>query len=115
MNANPNATAKMLYRTLIAILFLFAATLTNAQSSDLQAMPAHGSHVPAITVNGTSTGSTVSAGSTLTVAVSGGPGNKTDWMGICSTGTPSSMNCRAAYEWAYLNCTQGPAPSRGLT
>jgi hypothetical protein len=54
-----------------------------------------------ITVNDTS--NPVNAGSSMTVAVANGPGNATDWKGICNTETPSSPNCGGAgYGWDYL-------------
>jgi len=70
---------------------------------------------PSITVNGTSSGTTVSAGSSITVAVSNGPGNPTDRMALCNSATPTSANCEGAgLPWYYLNCTDGPIPSPGV-
>jgi hypothetical protein len=71
---------------------------------------------PSITVNGTSSGTTVSAGASVSVAVANGPGNPHDWMGVCNAGVPiSSRVCDGAgYSWEHLNCTQTP-PAAGLT
>lgn len=67
-----------------------------------------------ITVNGLSSGATVSVGTPLSVAVSNGPGNTTDWIGIC-LGAPSMATCDGAgYNWSYLNCQQTP-PTTALT
>ena len=72
---------------------------------------------PSIAVNGASGGTTVTAGGSMSVAVANGPGNTTDWMGVCSSGVPiSSTTCSGdgGYSWDYLNCTH-TAPTTGLT
>ena len=71
---------------------------------------------PSITVNGASGGTTVTAGASMSVAVANGPGNATDWVGVCNAGVPiSSTQCdRAGYSWDYLNCTR-TAPTVGVT
>jgi hypothetical protein len=67
---------------------------------------------PSITVNGTSSGATVSAGASMSVAVANGPGNATDWIGVCNSGTaPAPGQCDGAgYSWEYLNCTRQHQP-----
>ena len=69
-----------------------------------------------ITVNGTSGGTTVTGGANMSVAVANGPGNATDWIGVCNAGVPTSPSqCDyAGYSWDYLNCTQ-TAPATGVT
>jgi hypothetical protein len=69
-----------------------------------------------ITVNGKSGGTTVTGGASMSVAVANGPGNATDWMGVCNAGVPiSPSQCDGAgYSWDYLNCTQ-TAPTTGVT
>ena len=69
-----------------------------------------------ITVNGSSSGTTVSAGVSMSVAVANGPGNATDWIGVCNSGaTPAFGQCDGAgYSWDYLNCDQ-TAPNTGVT
>lgn len=73
---------------------------------------------PAITVNGKSSGASVMAGVPITVAVSGGPGNPKDWMGVCNTPSPTSgANCEhsGGDAWAFLsNCASDP-PASGVT
>jgi hypothetical protein len=71
---------------------------------------------PSITVNGTSSGTTVSAGASMSIAVANGPGNPRDWIGVCNSGaTPAFEQCDGAgYSWDYLNCTQTP-PGSGST
>ena len=71
---------------------------------------------PSIAVNGASGGTTVTAGASMSVAVANGPGNATDWMGVCNSGVPvSSTQCNGAgYSWDYLSCTQ-TAPTTGVT
>jgi hypothetical protein len=69
-----------------------------------------------ITLNGTSSGTTVSAGASISVAVANGPGNPADWIGVCNSGaTPAPGQCDGAgYSWDYLNCTQ-TYPTTGST
>src|SRR6516162_11534494 len=71
---------------------------------------------PSITVNGSSSGTTVSAGASMSVRVANGPGNRADWIGVCNAGVPTSpTQCDyAGYSWDYLNCTQ-TYPSTGST
>jgi hypothetical protein len=71
---------------------------------------------PSISVDGASGGTTVTAGASMSVAVADGPGNATDWIGVCNAGVPtSSTQCDGAgYSWDYLNCTQ-TAPTTGVT
>jgi hypothetical protein len=58
-------------------------------------------------VNGTSPLTTVfvTAGSTVTVGVSGGPANATDWVGMYQIGAPDSPSL----DWQYLNGTRYPS------
>ena len=67
---------------------------------------------PSISVNGASGGTTVTAGASLSVAVANGPGNATDWIGVCNAGVPiSPQQCDyAGYSWDYLS-----RPSRNQT
>jgi len=53
---------------------------------------------------------TVAAGSAATVSVSGGPGNRTDWVGFYPAGTPDS----GYLDWRYLNGTTG-VPESGVS
>ena len=71
---------------------------------------------PSMTVNGTSGGTTVTGGASMSVAVANGPGSATDWMGVCNSGVmPVPGQCDGAgYSWDYLNCTQ-TAPTTGVT
>lgn len=56
------------------------------------------------------TGITVTAGGPVTVDVSGGPGNTTDWIGLFPTGAPDY----GSLTWSYLSGTT-TAPPTGLT
>ena len=68
-----------------------------------------------ITINGSATPS-VAHGAAMTIAVAGGPGNPTDWVGIYPSGTSPSSNSWSptSHNWAYLNDSVTP-PSPGLT
>ena len=72
---------------------------------------------PTITVNGSSTGVTVSAAASLSVAVAHGPGSPSDWISICNTGTASSANCDGAgYSWSFINgCPTHTVPGTGIS
>ena len=65
-----------------------------------------------LTVNGVTPPGEASAvaGSTITVSLTGGPGNPTDWMGLAPTGSPDTT----LVDWRYLNGTT-VAPASGLT
>lgn len=65
-----------------------------------------------IAVNGAPPPATVAvtAGSTVAVAVSDGPGHATDWIGLYATGAADG----AFLDWRYLNGSTG-APASGLT
>ena len=41
---------------------------------------------PSISVNGATGGTTVTARASMSVAVANGPGNATDWIGVCNAG-----------------------------
>jgi hypothetical protein len=62
-----------------------------------------------ITVNGTANAA-VTEGAALTVNVTNGPGNTTDWVGLAVAGTPDT----AFISWDYLSGTQTP-PATGMT
>ena len=85
-----------------------------ATFKEIPTLPCGGT--PSITVNGAGGGTTVTAGESMSVAVANGPGNPTDWMGVCNAGVPiSSTQCDGAgYSWDYLNCTQRAATA-GVT
>ncbi len=53
---------------------------------------------------------TVNPGDSLTVQVTGGPGNASDWMALTTAGAPNAT----FLAWSYLNGTQS-APASGLT
>jgi uncharacterized protein YegP (UPF0339 family) len=61
---------------------------------------------PSVAVSATS----VRLGGTLTVTVSGGPGNRTDWVALAQVGSPPNVNL----GWKYLSGTQTQPPT-GLT
>ena len=63
-----------------------------------------------VTVNGGSVAITVAAGASVTVAVTNGPGNRYDWLGLYVKGTADN----AYLDWFYLNGTKSP-PAAGLT
>ncbi len=67
---------------------------------------------PAIAVNGVvpPEQAAAAAGSTLSVSVSGGPGNATDWVALATAGTADT----SYLDWRYLNGATAP-PSSGLT
>lgn len=53
---------------------------------------------------------TVAAGSTVSVSITNGPGNATDWIGLYTAGTSDF----SYLNWCYMNGTQ-TAPATGLT
>jgi uncharacterized protein YegP (UPF0339 family) len=65
-----------------------------------------------ISVNGTlpPTPVSVQPGSTVSVQITGGPGNLTDWVALTTNGAPDS----SYLAWMYLNGTTTP-PAEGLT
>lgn len=79
------------------------ATLTITVTSDPPASPS-------LLVNGASSGISVAPSSSLTIALSNGPGNLRDWITIAPAG--SSPNTYGA--WCYLSGTTSP-PSTALT
>lgn len=60
---------------------------------------------PAITVNGQPSGAQVAPGASITVAVSGGPANPGDWIGLCNSNTTCNYGTYDYYDWSYLNCS----------
>jgi hypothetical protein len=68
--------------------------------------------IPAMLVNGTAppTVVTVAPNATVSVAVSGGPGNTTDWVALAQVGSSDTVYI----SWNYLNGTH-TAPGTGLT
>jgi len=60
---------------------------------------------PTLTVNGSSSPITVAPGSTLAVAVSGGPGDSMDWIGLYKTGSRD----QSYIDYWYLNGTKSRA------
>src|SRR5437899_7028236 len=68
--------------------------------------------VATITVNGVAAPNTVTVGTgnTVAVAVSGGPGNATDWIAMYASGAPNG----AFLDWFYLNGSK-TAPATGVT
>lgn len=62
---------------------------------------------PTLTVSPTS----VQAGATITVSVTNGPGNPSDWVAM----VPSSSSDGAYVAWKYLNGLTTSAPSPGMT
>src|SRR5262245_25017081 len=67
---------------------------------------------PTIGVNGAAPSDPVSvaAGSPLTIAVAGGPGNATDWIGLF----PAAAGDGGYLDWRYLNGATAP-PASGVT
>lgn len=65
-----------------------------------------------LAVNGVTapTVASAGAGSSVTVSLSGGPGNPTDWIGLAPVGSPDST----LLDWRYLNGATVP-PATGLT
>jgi agmatine deiminase len=63
-----------------------------------------------VTVNGSSVALTVAAGASVTVAVTNGPGNPTDFLALNATGAADN----AYLDWFWLNGTK-TAPVAGLT
>ena len=66
---------------------------------------------PALTVNGSSSPITVAGGSTITVGVSGGPGNVSDWVMIVAAGAPEMT---WGPQYMYLSGTR-TRPATGMT
>jgi hypothetical protein len=64
---------------------------------------------PSITVNG-SANAVVAEGSTLTLSIANGPGNRTDWVSLAAAGTADT----AFIAWVYLSGLQTP-PNAGMT
>lgn len=62
--------------------------------------------VPTVTV----TPATIGPQGTITVTVTGGPGNPTDWLGLAAQGSDE----RILLDWEYLNGTR-TAPATGVT
>lgn len=65
---------------------------------------------PTITINGATGATSAEPGSTLTVGISGGPGNTSDWVGLFAVGASDGN----ALQWSYLNGQTTP-PATGLT
>jgi hypothetical protein len=65
--------------------------------------------VPSITVNG-SDNATVAPGAVLSISVTSGPGNTTDWVGLAAAGAPDT----SIIDWVYLNGARTP-PVMGTT
>jgi hypothetical protein len=63
---------------------------------------------PSIAVNGSSD-AVVSQGEIMEVAVAGGPGSRTDWVGLAAAGAPDTT----FISWAYLDGLQTP-PDVGM-
>jgi hypothetical protein len=61
---------------------------------------------PILSVNTT----TVARGGSVQVTVANGPGNPTDWIGLCASGAADT----ALKDWKYLNGTR-TVPASGLT
>ena len=66
---------------------------------------------PALTVNGSSSAITVAGGSTLTVGVSNGPGNVSDWVMMVPAGSPAGT---WGPDYKYLSGTR-TRPATGMT
>jgi subtilisin family serine protease/ribosomal protein L35AE/L33A len=92
-------------------LFVNLSNAVNASIGDAQGVATIGNDDtppgPAVTLSTTS----ATAGGAISFTVSGGPGNRTDWVGVYAEGTPD-----AGYQlaWTYLNGTK-TAPSTGIT
>jgi hypothetical protein len=63
-----------------------------------------------ITVNG-SGNAVVTEGAMLAIAVSNGPGNRSDWVGYAPAGAPDT----GVTAWTYLSGSQAQLPDIGLT
>jgi hypothetical protein len=64
---------------------------------------------PVLSVNGSTTGATVNTSSTMTVAMSNGPGNQPDFIQACPVGTGPGTGVGCAnygFNLLYLNCTE---------
>jgi YD repeat-containing protein len=68
---------------------------------------------PTVLVNSTAppTGVTVSPSASVTVGISNGPANTTDWVALAQVGT----NDFTYVTWQYLNGAQWPPPSSGMS
>lgn len=70
---------------------------------------------PAITVNGAASGASVAAGSSVTVAASGGPANPLDWVGLCTSNSTCGVNSGDYSDYAFLaNCSK-THPTTGVS
>jgi hypothetical protein len=61
---------------------------------------------PAITVNGLASGAVVPPSSTLSLAVAGGPADRTDWAGIATSG--QTQNTETVYAYLVTGTAQRP-------
>src|SRR5580704_1129415 len=69
---------------------------------------------PAIAVNGLASGAIVAPNTAMSILVAGGPGDRTDWVGIATPNQPQSTET----EYAYLvtgTTQRPPAGTKGLT
>jgi len=84
-------------------------TLTGAAGAGGTTVPLTGSGTaaaPTLTVSATS----VRLGASVSVTVSGGPGNRSDWVALARVGSAANVNL----DWKYLNGTR-TQPATGLT
>src|SRR5271170_842359 len=64
---------------------------------------------PTIAVNGSASNAMVTPSAAMTIAVAGGPGNRTDWVGIATSGQQQNSET----EYAYLVTGNETRPSVG--
>jgi hypothetical protein len=63
---------------------------------------------PNVQVNGSSNPVTVAGGAAIAAAVSNGPGNPADWLGVYAVGAPNGPGNPASWKWL---STDGASPS----
>lgn len=70
---------------------------------------------PTITINGSSGPVTVSPGATITAAVTGGPGNPSDWVAMYTSAEIPPLGATGIRDWKYISNNSQTEPSSGVT